>query len=76
MKKNIHPKYKKKIFIDINNNEKFITRSCIKTKEDNIYLDITSKSHKFFNKSIIKKKKGVVEKFLNKFLRNKWDLNP
>jgi len=50
MKKNIHPQYNKVIFLDINNNEKFNTRSCIvlKDKQKYVNLDILQKAINFF----------------------------
>lgn len=72
MKKNTHPQYNEVVFVDINNNETFNTRSCIvlKDKQNYINLDITSKSHKFFSSKNSTIVKGRLEKFLIKYKKN------
>ena len=58
MKEGIHPNYREVCFVDLSNNFKFVTRSCVNTKEmvkmDDgrelpLYkLDTSSESHPFY----------------------------
>ena len=58
MKERIHPNYREVCFMDLSNNFKFVTRSCVNTKEmvkmeDGrdlpLYkLDTSSESHPFY----------------------------
>lgn len=81
MKKNIHPKYQKVIFLDISSGFKFLTKSTIDSKEKikwedgNEYplikLEISSKSHPFYTgKKIFSNTAGRIEKFKRKYKKN------
>ncbi|TAF66694.1 MAG: type B 50S ribosomal protein L31 [Cytophagales bacterium] len=77
MKKDIHPEYKEVVFLDLSNDNKFITRSTIKT-QDTIELDgvtyplvkveVSSTSHPFYTgKKMFVDTAGRVEKFNKRF---------
>ena len=79
MKEGIHPNYREVCFVDLSNNFKFVTRSCVPTKE-NIKLDdgrelplfkleTSSESHAFYTgtQKSVDNLGGRVEKFRNKF---------
>jgi large subunit ribosomal protein L31 len=81
MKKNIHPKYQKVIFLDITSGFKFLTRSTIDSKEKIkwedgceyplIKLEISSKSHPFYTgKKMFSNTAGRIEKFKRKYKKN------
>jgi large subunit ribosomal protein L31 len=78
MKKNIHPKYREVVFLDVSANVSFLTRSCVETdettqwsdgKEYPLYkLEISSASHPFFTgKMKFLDTAGRVEKFQKKY---------
>ena len=79
MKEGIHPAYREVCFVDLSNGFKFVTRSCVQSKETTrmddgrelplIKLETTSETHPFYTgtqKSV--DSLGVrVETFRNKF---------
>ena len=77
MKEGIHPNYREVVFMDMSNDEKFIIRSTIETKEKItvdgteyplIKLEVTAASHPFYTgKHKIVDTAGRVEKFRQKF---------
>ena len=78
MKKDIHPSYNFVIFMDINSGFKFLTRSCISSKETMkwedgktyplVKVEVSSKSHPFFTgKFVFMGTGGRVEKFMKKY---------
>ena len=83
MKKDIHPSsYREVVFKDMSNDETFITRSTVATRETIdidgvtyplVKLEITSSSHPFFTgKQKLVDTAGRVDKFMNRYaVRNK-----
>ena len=83
MKKDIHPSnYREVVFKDVSNDEIFITRSTVATRESIevdgvtyplVKLEITSSSHPFFTgKQKLVDTAGRVDKFMNRYaVRNK-----
>ena len=81
MKDGIHPNYREVCFQDLSNGFKFVTRSCLNTKEmitmedgrqlPLMKLESTSETHPFFTgtQKSIDNLGGRVEKFRNKFAR-------
>lgn len=79
MKEGIHPTYRDVCFQDLSNGFKFVTRSCLQTKdkitlEDGrelplMKLESTSESHPFYTgtQKSIDNLGGRVEKFRNRF---------
>ncbi|HEX7634403.1 MAG TPA: type B 50S ribosomal protein L31 [Noviherbaspirillum sp.] len=77
MKEGIHPNYREVVFLDMSNDEKFIIRSTIHTKETIaidgkeyplVKLEVTASSHPFYTgKHKIVDTAGRVEKFRQKF---------
>ncbi|MDB5885711.1 MAG: ribosomal protein [Polaromonas sp.] len=79
MKEGIHPNYREVCFLDLSNNFKFVTRSCVNTKEmvkmeDGrdlpLYkLDTSSESHPFYTgtQKSVDNMGGRVERFRNRF---------
>ena len=79
MKEGIHPNYREVLFVDLSNNFKFVTRSCVNTKEMGetddgrtlpMYkLDTSSESHPFYTgtQKSVDNMGGRVEKFRNRF---------
>jgi large subunit ribosomal protein L31 len=79
MKAGIHPNYREVCFMDLSNNFKFVTRSCVNTKEmvkmeDGrelpLYkLDTSSESHPFYTgtQKSVDNMGGRVERFRNRF---------
>jgi large subunit ribosomal protein L31 len=79
MKDGIHPNYREVCFVDLSNNFKFVTRSCVNAKEmvtmeDGrelpLYkLDTSSESHPFYTgtQKSVDNMGGRVEKFRNRF---------
>jgi large subunit ribosomal protein L31 len=79
MKEGIHPAYREVCFVDLSNGFKFVTRSCVQSREMTkmddgrelplIKLETTSETHPFYTGT----QKSVdslgerVEKFRNKF---------
>jgi large subunit ribosomal protein L31 len=83
MKKDIHPKnYRLVVFKDLSNDQMFITRSCVETKETiklddgkeypYFKLEISNTSHPFFTgKKVFVDTAGRVEKFFTKYKKEK-----
>ncbi|MDE6157793.1 MAG: type B 50S ribosomal protein L31 [Muribaculaceae bacterium] len=83
MKKDIHPSnYREVVFKDMSNDEVFITRSTVATRETIdidgvtyplVKLEITSSSHPFFTgKQKLVDTAGRVDKFMSRYaVRNK-----
>jgi large subunit ribosomal protein L31 len=79
MKEGIHPNYREVCFQDLSNGFKFVTRSCVQTKESIklddgrelplIKLETTSETHPFYTgtQKSVDNLGGRVEKFRNKF---------
>ena len=79
MKQGIHPEYRDVCFVDLSNGFKFVTRSCVQSKEtiklDDgrevplMKLETTIESHPFYTgtQKSIDSLGGRVEKFRNKF---------
>jgi large subunit ribosomal protein L31 len=79
MKDGIHPNYREVCFQDLSNGFKFVTRSCVQSKEmitledgrelPLIKLETTSETHPFYTgtQKSIDNLGGRVEKFRNKF---------
>ena len=74
MKKGIHPEYREVVFMDVQSNFKFLTRSTIKSKEKIkwedgkeyplVKVEVSSASHPFYTgKKIFVDTAGRVEKF-------------
>jgi len=78
-KEGIHPNYREVLFVDLSNGFKFVTRSCVNTKEMGttedgrelpLYkLDTSSESHPFYTgtQKSVDNMGGRVEKFRNRF---------
>src|ERR1700733_12747122 len=81
MKQNTHPEYREVCFVDLSNGFKFVTRSCVSTKEKTkmddgtelplFKLETTSETHPFYTgtQKSVDSLGGRVEKFRNKFAR-------
>jgi large subunit ribosomal protein L31 len=81
MKEGIHPAYREVVFQDLSNGFKFVTRSCVQTKESItlddgrelplVKLETTSETHPFYTgtQKSIDNLGGRVEKFRTKFAR-------
>ncbi len=78
MKPDIHPEYRKVVFLDTSSGEKFLTRSTIETSETTQYSDgktyplakveISSASHPFFTGTMtIVDTAGRVERFERRY---------
>ncbi|RYF73978.1 MAG: type B 50S ribosomal protein L31 [Comamonadaceae bacterium] len=79
MKEGIHPSYREVLFVDLSNGFKFVTRSCVNTKEMAKHddgkeyplfkLDTSSESHPFYTgtQKSVDNMGGRVEKFRNRF---------
>ena len=80
MKEGIHPAYRDVCFVDLSNGFKFVTRSCLQSKEmvkmDDgrelplMKLETTSESHPFYTGAQTRiVETGRVEKFRARFAR-------
>jgi large subunit ribosomal protein L31 len=81
MKERIHPSYREVCFVDLSNCFKFVTRSCVQSREMTkmddgrelplVKLETTSETHPFYTgtQKSIDSLGGRVEKFRNKFAR-------
>jgi len=81
MKDDIHPAYREVCFQDLSNGFKFVTRSCVQSKETIkledgrelplVKVETTSETHPFYTgtQKSIDSLGGRVEKFRNKFAR-------
>ena len=78
MKEGIHPDYREVLFVDLSNGFKFVTRSCVPSKETAEHegksyplfkLDTSSESHPFYTgtQKSVDNMGGRVEKFRQKF---------
>jgi large subunit ribosomal protein L31 len=77
MKQGIHPEYKEVVFWDLSSDFKFLTRSCINTKETTDFegqtypvykLEVSSQSHPFYTgKNTLLDTTGRVDRFLKKY---------
>ena len=79
MREGIHPNYREVCFVDLSNGFKFVTRSCVNTKEtvkmDDgrelplFKLDTSSESHPFYTgtQKSVDNMGGRVEKFRNRY---------
>ena len=79
MKEGIHPVYREVCFQDLANGNKFVTRSCVQTREtvtlDDgrqlplVKVEVTSETHPFYTgtQKSVDSLGGRVEKFRNKF---------
>ena len=78
-KEGIHPNYRDVLFVDLSNGFKFVTRSCVNTKEMSKHddgkeyplykLDTSSESHPFYTgtQKSVNDMGGRVDKFFKKF---------
>jgi large subunit ribosomal protein L31 len=81
MQEGIHPNYREVCFMDQSNGFKFVTRSCVQTKETIkledgrelplVKVETTSETHPFYTgtQKSVDSLGGRVEKFRNKFAR-------
>lgn len=81
MKSGIHPNYREVCFVDLSNNQQFVIRSCVNTRENiklddgrelPLYkLDTSSESHPFYTgtQKSVDNMGGRVEKFRNRYAR-------
>ena len=78
MQKDIHPNYREVVFWDLSSDYKFITRSCVETKETitwedgNEYpvckVEVSSNSHPFYTgKNVLLDTAGRVDKFKKRY---------
>jgi large subunit ribosomal protein L31 len=79
MKEGIHPNYRDVCFVDLSNGFKFVTRSCVSTRETTkmddgrelplFKLDTSSESHPFYTgtQKSVNDMGGRVDKFFKKF---------
>ena len=78
MKKDIHPNYREVVFWDLSSDFKFLTRSCVNTKENIVWEDgkeypvykveVSSQSHPFYTgKNVLLDTTGRVDKFKKRY---------
>lgn len=78
MKNGIHPDYREVVFWDLSSDYKFLTRSCVATKETIEWTDgktypvykveVSSNSHPFYTgKNVLLDTAGRVDKFLKRY---------
>jgi len=78
VKEGIPPNYREVLFVDLSNGFKFVTRSCVNTKETETFegkdyplfkLDTSSESHPFYTgtQKSVDNMGGRVERFRNRF---------
>jgi len=79
MKEGIHPEYREVCFVDLSNGFKFVTRSCLNSRETTkmedgrelplFKLDTSSESHPFYTgtQKSVDTMGGRVERFRNKY---------
>ena len=79
MREGIHSEYREVCFVDLSNGFKFVTRSCVNTKETvkmddgcelpQFKLDTSSESHPFYTgtQKSVDNMGGRVEKFRNRY---------
>ncbi len=80
MRKDIHPNYREVIFFDLSSEFKFLTKSCVNTKETMVWEDgkeypvykveVSSQSHPFYTgKNVLLDMAGRVDKFRKRYNR-------
>ncbi len=81
MKEGIHPAYREVCFQDLSSGFRFVTRSCVQTKEKTtmddgrelplVKVEVTSETHPFYTgtQKSVDNLGGRVEKFRSKFAR-------
>jgi large subunit ribosomal protein L31 len=78
MRKDIHPNYREVVFWDLTSDFKFLSRSCVETKESIVFEDgkeypvckveVSSKSHPFYTgKNVLLDTAGRVDKFNRRY---------
>lgn len=78
MREGIHPEYREVLFVDLSNGFKFVTRSCVNTRETDTFegkeyplfkLDTSSESHPFYTgtQRSMDNMGGRVERFRNRY---------
>ncbi len=78
MKAEIHPNYREVVFWDLSSDYKFVTRSCVETKETITWEDgkeypvckveVSSESHPFYTgKNVLLDTAGRVDKFKKRY---------
>ncbi len=78
MKKDIHPSYREVVFWDLTSDYKFLSRSCVETKESIVFEDgkeypvckveVSSQSHPFYTgKNVLLDTAGRVDKFNKRY---------
>lgn len=78
MQKDIHPNYREVVFWDLSSDFKFMSRSCVETKETITWEDgkeypvckveVSSESHPFYTgKSMLVDTAGRVDKFRKRY---------
>ncbi len=78
MKKDIHPNYREVVFWDLTSDYKFLSRSCVETKESIVFEDgkeypvckveVSSQSHPFYTgKNVLLDTAGRVDKFNKRY---------
>jgi large subunit ribosomal protein L31 len=80
MRKDIHPNYREVIFFDLSTEFKFLTKSCVNTKDKMLWEDgkeypvykveVSSDSHPFYTgKNVLVDMTGRVDKFRKRYNR-------
>jgi large subunit ribosomal protein L31 len=80
MKKDIHPNYRDVVFWDLSSDFKFLSRSCVNTKDTIVWEDgkeypvckveVSSNSHPFYTgKNVMLDIAGRIDKFRKKYNR-------
>ncbi len=80
MRKDIHPNYREVIFFDLSTEFKFLTKSCVNTKDTMLWEDgkeypvykveVSSDSHPFYTgKNVLVDMTGRVDKFRKRYNR-------
>ncbi len=79
MKKDIHPTYKEVVFLDLATDYKFLTRSCVATKDTTEFegktypvykVEVSSQSHPFYTgKNVLLDTAGRVDKFMKRYAK-------
>ena len=78
MRKGIHPEYRDVLFVDLSNGFKFVTRSCVKTRETDTFegqeypvfkMETSSESHPFYTgtQRSMDNMGGRVERFRSRY---------
>lgn len=81
MKKDIHPDYRPVVFWDLTSDYKFLSRSCVETKETIVFeedgkeypvckVEVSSQSHPFYTgKNVLLDTAGRVDKFNKRYAK-------